>query len=192
MRETIQNQEFLKFIEDITTVVETTENDDNIVNEVESLLGKLVSASSWLPIDKQTPEENRYARHSLYHDALDRFEVIALVWNPGQSTPLHDHDGTWGVEGVISGRVKVQNFLQIDTLSDDLVKLYYTGSVTLGEKSTGQLLPPADCHILTAEGNEKAVTIHIYGKKLQHFKVFEPTSTKDVYKSENCTISYNS
>ena len=28
------------------------------------------------------------------------FEVLALVWKDGQSTPLHDHDGTWGVEGV--------------------------------------------------------------------------------------------
>lgn len=42
----------------------------------------------------------QYARHLLYEDPLKRFEVLALVWKDGQSTPLHDHDGTWGVEGV--------------------------------------------------------------------------------------------
>ncbi len=40
--------------------------------------------------------------HDTYcmEDPLKRFEVLALVWKDGQSTPLHDHDGTWGVEGV--------------------------------------------------------------------------------------------
>src|SRR5690606_34853383 len=35
-----------------------------------------------------------YARHLLYADAKGRFSVVALVWQPGQRTPVHAHY-TW-------------------------------------------------------------------------------------------------
>ncbi|MGQ0518858.1 cysteine dioxygenase, partial [Bacillus sp. D-CC] len=58
-----------------------------------------------LPLEKQKANSAQYARHLLYEDPLNRFEVLALVWKDGQSTPLHDHDGTWGVEGVFTGKI---------------------------------------------------------------------------------------
>ncbi|EOP98701.1 cysteine dioxygenase family protein [Bacillus cereus] len=192
MKMVIQDIAFQDFVQAITTVVEKSNNDMEVVGEVEHLLGKLIRNKNWLPIDKQTPNAKQYARHSLYHDPLDRFEIIALIWNPGQETTLHDHDGAWGVEGVLHGRIKVKNFLQRKQLSQTRIKLDYAGSVTLGVDSTGQLLPPADCHILKVDSNEKAVTIHIYGKKLKKFRVFYPTLEKNVYITEVCNIGYDS
>lgn len=177
------------FVHKLTKVVERTKNDAEKVVLAEQLLGKLVQSDSWLPVEKRKANNERYARHLLYQDPQDRFEVIVLVWKPGQQTYLHDHDGTWGVEGVLIGRIKVMNFLQAGCLSKNIVKLHFTGSETVNEQGTGQLLPPADCHILEAEGDQIAITVHVYGKQLRKFRVFEPLE-EDLYYAREHHASY--
>lgn len=174
----------------MTGVVERNSEDAIRVIEAEKLVGKLVRDKSWLQSDELKSAENHYARYSLYHDPRDRFEVIALVWEPGQSTPLHDHDGTWGVEGVFSGRIKVDNYIQVEKVSDKVRKLCHAGTLTVSEQSTAQLLPPADCHILEAAGDQPAITIHVYGKQLNSFLIFDSLDEKDTYAIRKHNVGY--
>jgi len=51
----------------------------------------------------------KYTRHLLHADAEDRFSLLALVWKPGQGTPIHDHP-SWGVIGVLRGRMRFTNY----------------------------------------------------------------------------------
>ncbi|MGY0692762.1 cysteine dioxygenase [Virgibacillus sp. FSP13] len=190
MNELNDSYELSDFIKEMTDIVDTEQDESILVDSAERLLGKLVQNKSWRPSDKITTSQDGYGRYSLYLDPQNRFEVLALVWAPGQSTPLHDHDGTWGVEGVLTGRMKVMNYLQTGTISDDIVNLSYSGTMTIGRQSTGQLLPPADCHILEADDNQSAITIHVYGKQLKHFKVFEALDEKDTYKTYDHKVSY--
>lgn len=76
----------------------------------------------------------QYARHLLYEDPFNRFEVLALVWKDGQSTPLLDHDGKWGVEGVFTGRIMAQNFIQTKQLENSLVYLTPTEKSLFGRR----------------------------------------------------------
>ncbi|MDQ7237464.1 cysteine dioxygenase, partial [Bacillus pacificus] len=55
-----------------------------------------------------------------------------------------------------------------------------------------KVIPPADCHILEIAKNESVVTIHVYGKRLEKFKVYVPTKEKNVYTCETKYICYNS
>ena len=160
------------FIREMTKIVDETTNHAKRVEEAEALLGQLIRTKNWLSPDKLQLEEGKYARHSLYRDPHDQFEILALIWKSGQRTPLHDHDGTWGVEGIISGRMKVMNYVQLESFPNQTAKLCYAGTMTINEQSTGELLPPADCHIL--EAIEPTITIHVYGKRLQKFRIFEP------------------
>ncbi|ASN03520.1 cysteine dioxygenase family protein [Virgibacillus necropolis] len=180
------------FVEEMTAVVEASLEDVKRVKEAEKLVGKLVRTKSWLQTEELISDDDHYARYSLYHDPQDRFEVIALVWKPGQRTPLHDHDGTWGVEGVFSGRIKVDNYLQVEKISDDEIKLFHTGSLTVSEQSTAQLLPPADCHILEADGDQPAITIHVYGKRLKSFLIYDALDEKDIYTTRKKDVGYTS
>ncbi|MBM7644620.1 putative metal-dependent enzyme (double-stranded beta helix superfamily) [Scopulibacillus daqui] len=182
--------ELTDFVKDMTAAVETEQDDAALVSKAEHLVGKLIQNKSWFPSEKIAPNRDHYARYSLYVDPLDRFEVLALVWAPGQSTPLHDHDGTWGVEGVFNGRIKVTNYLQSEKISEDVVKLRYSGTMTVGEHSTGQLLPPADCHILEAADDQSAITIHVYGKQLNKFKIFQPLNDKGAFKAYDHEVGY--
>lgn len=187
----VQNQyDLADFVKEMTEVVEQNSEDAERVIRAEKLVGKLVRTKSWLQTEELQSDDNHYARYSLYHDPKDRFEVIALVWRPGQSTPLHDHDGTWGVEGVFSGRIKVENYLQVEKVSDEVRKLCHAGTLTVSEQSTAQLLPPADCHILEAGGDQTAITIHVYGKKLNSFLIFDRTNEKDTYAIRKKEVGY--
>ncbi|AUB64194.1 cysteine dioxygenase [Bacillus thuringiensis] len=186
------SKSFQKFIKGVTDLMENGLFEEEIVCGIEKLLEELLEKKTWLPLDKQKANLTQYARHLLYEDPLKRFEVLALVWRDGQSTPLHDHDGTWGVEGVFSGRIMVQNFIQTKQLGNSLVYLTHTGNLYLGEGETDKVIPPADCHILEISKNESVITIHVYGKRLEKFKVYIPTEEKNVYMCETKYISYNS
>ncbi|PFN17754.1 cysteine dioxygenase family protein [Bacillus cereus] len=186
------SKSFQKFIKGVTDLMENGLFEEEIVCGIEKLLEELLEKKTWLPLDKQKANLTQYARHLLYEDPLKRFEVLALVWKDGQSTPLHDHDGTWGVEGVFSGRIMVQNFIQTKQLGNSLVYLTHTGNLYLGEGETDKVIPPADCHILEISKNESVITIHVYGKRLEQFKVYIPTEEKNVYMCETKYISYNS
>lgn len=175
---------------DLTAVVDQFEADADRVREAEPLVGQLIAEPSWLPPESRTPATTGYARHSLYVDPLDRFEILALVWQPGQRTPIHDHDATWGVEGVLTGRIRATNFLQRGEGGDGSVGLHELGQVVLDGGSTGRLLPPADCHILETEGEQLTVTIHVYGKRLRRFKVFHPTERPGFYRVGICEVAY--
>lgn len=186
------SKSFQKFIKGVTNLMENGLFEEEIVCGIEKLLEELLEKKTWLPLEKQKANLTQYARHLLYEDPLKRFEVLALVWKDGQSTPLHDHDGTWGVEGVFSGRIMVQNFIQTKQLGNSLVYLTHTGNLYLGEGETDKVIPPADCHILEISENENVITIHVYGKRLEKFKVYIPTEEKNVYMCETKYISYNS
>jgi predicted metal-dependent enzyme (double-stranded beta helix superfamily) len=47
-------------------------------------------------------DPDHYARNAIHIEEDDSFSLYALVWSPGQWTPIHDH-GTWGVVGVYEG-----------------------------------------------------------------------------------------
>lgn len=178
-------------VRDLTKMVEETDLDHERVRRTEHYVSKLIHSENPLPEAAMKSDQKQYARHSLYRDPQDRFEILALIWEPGQRTALHDHDGTWGVEGIVRGRLRIHNYLQMETYPEEnKAKLQYSGTVNLNALSTGELLPPADCHILEPVGDDTAVTIHVYGKQLRHFKVFEPTEEKDMYTFRDQPVGY--
>jgi 3-mercaptopropionate dioxygenase len=171
------------FIGDMTTFLERSPSQAEQAEVAEVLVGRLVRNSDWLSPDMVSPSPTGYARKSIYCDPEDRFEIVVLVWQPGQRTPLHDHDGTWGAEGVVQGKLLVYNFVQIQDLPEDCVQLKAMGPDIINEHGTGQLLPPADCHIVECYGDQTAVTVHVYGKQLKKFRLFDAGESPDVYRT---------
>ena len=55
-----------------------------------------------LPNDQRLGDPDGYQSHPLYTAPDGAFSIVALVWRPGQVTPIHDHV-TWCVFGVIQG-----------------------------------------------------------------------------------------
>jgi len=135
-----------------------------------------------------------YARRLLYKSDEHGYAVVAMIWGPSQGTPLHDHAGTWCVEGVLEGEIEVT---QYDLLEDSGPKMRFERQQTqnTGVGSAGSLIPPFEYHtIANHRGDTRAITLHIYGEEMTTCTIFEPltdTGSADWYQKKSKPLSYD-
>jgi predicted metal-dependent enzyme (double-stranded beta helix superfamily) len=99
-----------------------------------------------------------YRCHVLHAEPDGSFSVTAMVWRPGQITPIHDHV-TWCVFGVLAGI----EYEELYALSDDGQWLRDVGrSQNLAGEVSG-FAPPGDIHRVRNCGDDVAVSLHVYG-----------------------------
>lgn len=121
------------------------------------------------------PTPERYARRLVHRDPQDRYTVIAMVWDRGQGTPLHDHAGIWCVECVYQGRIRVTSYsVRGGDPERDLVQFEQETVIHAGVGEAGALIPPFEYHVLENAQDTPAVTLHVYGGEMTHCHVFEP------------------
>lgn len=139
--------------------------------------GSVDAMSRFLPHALRTelaelpPGEKKYARHLVHCDSDNRFCLLALVWRPGQGTPIHDHPA-WGVLGVARGRMKFTNY-GVDE-SAGRRKLVPIEIFIGGPGSVGTVFPPhVDVHRMeNCDDEELAITLHCYGCEVREFHVY--------------------
>jgi predicted metal-dependent enzyme (double-stranded beta helix superfamily) len=81
-----------------------------------------------------------YRCHLLHAESDGSFSVVALVWRPGQATPIHDHV-TWCVTGVLQGSEHEDRYI----LRDD-AWLQVAGSCISEVGEVTSVVPPGDIH----------------------------------------------
>ena len=112
-----------------------------------------------------------------------------MIWGPGQGTPIHDHSGMWCVEAVLEGQLVVTQYELVDRAG----ALYSFKPVTVTKADPGQaglLIPPVDYHTIRNEGEESAVTIHVYAGEMLSCNIFVPRS-EPWYQKETRLLSYD-
>ena len=103
-------------------------------------------------------EPDGYRSHVLHTEPDGSFSIVALVWRPGQATPIHDHV-TWCVFTVVQG-VEYEELFTLDEETGTLVEI---GSSTNETGSVSGFAPPGDIHRVRNVGHETAISIHVYG-----------------------------
>jgi predicted metal-dependent enzyme (double-stranded beta helix superfamily) len=99
-----------------------------------------------------------YRCHDLHAEPDGSFSVTALVWRPGQVTPIHDHV-TWCVFGVVQGA----EYEQVYRLSGDGKHLTEVGRSQNDVGEVGGFAPPGDIHQVRNSGQGVAISVHVYG-----------------------------
>src|SRR4051812_41182365 len=94
-----------------------------------------------------------YRGHTLHVEPDGSFSIVALVWQPGQLTRIHDHV-TWCVFGVIQG-------VEHEELFDAEGNLLGRSENHVGDVSG--FAPPGDIHRVHNTGDTTAISIHVYG-----------------------------
>ena len=115
-------------------------------------------AASLLTAPERAGNPDGYRCHILHVEPDGSFSVTAMVWRPGQITPIHDHV-TWCVTGVIQGA----EYEEVYRLSDDGSWLEEVGR---GRASPGEVTgfaPPGDIHRVRNHGPDIAISLHVYG-----------------------------
>ena len=110
-----------------------------------------------------------YTRNLIYKD--DRFEMMAICWDKGQVSRVHNHCEQRCWMTVPVGRLKGQNFA-VEEIDEErgYCKLRETDSFELSECLTAkvELEEPIHQILNLGEFDERAVSIHIYSKPFDH------------------------
>ncbi len=99
-----------------------------------------------------------YRCHVLHVEPDGSFSVTAMVWRPGQITPIHDHV-TWCVFGVVQG-IEYEELYALDARRNCLAE------VGRNQNRPGEVsgfAPPGDIHRVRNVGDEVAISLHVYG-----------------------------
>lgn len=117
-----------------------------------------------------------YTRNLIYDAPDDSLSLYALVWLPGQWTPVHDH-GSWGVVGVIEGVLEERSYVRLspDRGADKDIELARGGVILLGRGAVTSFVPNPDHIHVTGVPLERprAVSLHLYGRMMSNFNTYD-------------------
>ena len=104
-----------------------------------------------------------YTRNLIYKD--DRYELMAVCWEPGQVSRVHDHSDQRCWMTVPLGQLTGRNFAveEIDE-PNRYCKLRETDSFQLSDCLTAKVELEEPIHQVLNLSDERAVSVHIYSK----------------------------
>ena len=139
------------------------------------MLELLEGASTFLEPRHFRSDTAHYARNLIYAAPDKSLSLYALVWLPGQWTPIHDH-GSWGVVGVLEGVLEERSYVRLsDRAADQDIELVRGGVVLLGRGAVTSFVPNPDHIHVTGVPTERgrAVSLHLYGRTMTNFNVYD-------------------
>lgn len=128
-----------------------------------------------------------YTRHLLHNQAGPDFSLYAMVWRPGQWTPVHDH-GAWGIVGVLEGALHEESYCPARSCGEETEALRCHARVTLSPGSAAGFTAPPDLvhRSGSPEQGARTVSLHLYGSEMGSFHVFDPaTGAKQPYEPDS-------
>ncbi|NHN29147.1 cysteine dioxygenase family protein [Paenibacillus agricola] len=171
---------------DVDAVLEQHQENRAIIDAVRPLLQRLLANDDLIPEAYQAPLPNKYAQYLLYKPENESFSVIAFIWGPGQTAPVHDHL-VWGLVGLYRGSVIEKRYRREDhgRLADPRYSIREVSEVTAKQGDITFVYPPDyDIHGVSNPFAEQAITVHIYGtdigKQERHIHDVETGKSRDV------------
>ena len=117
-----------------------------------------------------------YTRNLVYDAPDASLSLYAIVWLPGQWTPVHDH-GSWGVVGVVEGVLEERSYVRLspDRGADEGIDLARGGTVLLRRGAVTSFVPNPDHIHVTGVPSERprAVSLHLYGRTMSNFNIYD-------------------
>ncbi len=147
---------------------------ERIAPEMHALLN---SDKSFLKPEHCESSPDHYARNAIYIAEDGLLSLYALVWSPGQWTPIHDH-GTWGVVGVVEGTLHECNFIRTDDQPKHArtgIELTRGGVILLSSGTVTSFVPNPDHIHITGNPYEdtKIISLHLYGRAMSGFNIYD-------------------
>jgi predicted metal-dependent enzyme (double-stranded beta helix superfamily) len=148
--------------------------------DIEELRDRLTSVA-WLTdgpsVAALTPSDlpRQFRRHLIATGAEDRYTALLIAWPPGHRTPLHNHNGLWGIELVIDGALAIEEFQKSNIEHDPTLQHQRTLILGIGDAmafSGTQYIH--SCRNLSAQ--RMALSLHVYGGVLDEYSTFQTSS----------------
>ncbi|MBD8873815.1 cysteine dioxygenase family protein [Rhodanobacter sp. DHB23] len=143
--------------------------------DVDRIAAGLSQVAAWPGCPQATllspaTEAPSYRRLPLGTGNARNHEALLIVWPPGHATPVHDHDGLWGMEFVLDGVLEVESF---KLLPQPPIRLERDHSRVIGV-GDHVAFSRADyahrCRNLSRQ--RQALSLHVYGGELNRYRSF--------------------
>jgi cysteine dioxygenase len=131
------------------------------------------------PVDERSLEpylffsSNHYTRNLIFKD--ERFELMAICWDIGQESQIHNHHNQSCWMAIPTGRLRVQNFRVLEQdVSAGYCKLEPTNSLDIHRLVPAEVDPTEPVHqvLNLAEFNQRAVSLHVYSRPFDRCLVY--------------------
>ena len=119
-----------------------------------------VCADNFLSAEHLRSEPEHYARNAIHIAPGGDLSLFALVWLPGQWTPVHDH-GCWGVVGIVRGVLEERSYMSAsgDLTADSDICLKRGGVYLLSPDSGSNFAPKPDHIHMTVVPEERETCV---------------------------------
>src|ERR1017187_4567750 len=131
---------------------------DQTSRRVARALGRHLPGPEILTTAERAGDPAEYQSHLLHAEQDGSFSVVALVWRPGQITPIHD-PVTWCVIGVLQGA----EYEELFALREGGTVLEEVGTNAGAPGDVSGFAPPGDIHRVRNRGAGVAISLHVYG-----------------------------
>ncbi|WP_138756381.1 cysteine dioxygenase family protein [Paenibacillus sinopodophylli] len=150
---------------EIDDILAVSSDHRTIIDAARPLLEKLLKQPDLIPEAYRKPHPHKYAQYLLYKPDNEAFSVIAFIWGPKQTAPVHDHL-VWGLVGLYEGAVQEKRYRRIDhgKGAEPRFEVRELSEVTARKGDISFVYPPDyDIHGVSNPFDEVAITVHIYG-----------------------------
>jgi len=157
-------------------IARTTDAAERVTALAPLMVTLLQSGTGFLRPEHFREDPDHYARNAIYICPDGDLSLFALVWLPGQWTPVHDH-GSWGVVGVVEGLLEEHAYMSADgdIRADSGIRLRRGGVVLLNPGSVTTFVPNPDHIHMTgvAATRSRCVSLHLYGRNMDSFHIYD-------------------
>lgn len=131
------------------------------------------------PVDERSLEpyvlfsKNHYTRNLILKN--DLFELIAICWEVGQASQIHNHHNQNCWMAIPTGKLRVQNFRVLDQNDANwYCRLEPTNAFDIHQLMPAEVDPEEPVHqvLNLAEFNQRAVSLHIYSRPFDRCLVY--------------------
>lgn len=162
-----------------TEIDRTDDAADRVIAIAPLMQALLPHAAEFLGPEERRSDPAHYARNAIHIDPAGDLSLFALVWLPGQWTPVHDH-GSWGVVGIVEGVLEERALMSAhgDITADDGIVLRRGGMVLLNPGAVSSFVPNPDHIHMTGvpDGRAPCLSLHLYGRNMNSFHIYDVTA----------------
>ncbi len=117
--------------------------------------------------------QDHYTRNLIAR--TDKFELLALCWEPGQITPIHDHGGSDGWVHALRGTIEEVRY-QCSVSEDDTAQVERGDSLQATPGAMTYINDDIAWHTVANPTQERAVSLHLYAGAIDSCCYFDPGS----------------
>jgi cysteine dioxygenase len=106
-----------------------------------------------------------YCRNILFRSS--QFELVVIIWRPGQDTPIHDHVGSDCAFLILHGE-STETIYELNSEGFAFPissRVYRPGEVCAAEEP--------DIHRVSNDGDSELINLHVYTPPLHAFKIYD-------------------